>query len=100
VGSAGCLHYSEKSMVYEFKSRAAETVILNQGIAEVVIKAIGREPGPAGVIQVADIPSAIAAIKAIESGKPDEASVAMHTSALVDMLERSHAGGKDVTWAA
>jgi len=88
----------EKGMIYEFKSRAAGTVIMNQGIAEVVVRTIGHEPGPRGVITVEQIPAAITAIKALESGKPDEASVAMHTASLIELLERSHAAGKDVTW--
>ncbi|MEZ5739727.1 MAG: DUF1840 family protein [Burkholderiaceae bacterium] len=84
-------------MTYTFKSRATGSVTMNHDLAEQVMHAIGHEPGPTGVITVAQMQAAIYAIS--NMGTPDDAaSVAAHTSPLLDMLRRSLAAGKDVTW--
>lgn len=85
-------------MTYEFKSQATSTVTMNSGIAETVLKSIGREPGPTGVITIEQMPQAIIAVKAIASGEPDAAAVATHTAGFIRLLEESLAAGKDITW--
>ena len=85
-------------MIYEFKSQVASTVTMNQGIAETILKAIGRDPSPTGVITVEQMPQAIVAVTSIASGEPDAPAVATHTATFVQLLEESMAGDKDVTW--
>ncbi len=85
-------------MIYQFKSQSAGTVSMNQGIAETILKAIGKDPAAQGVITVEQMPQAITAVKSIASGEPDAAAVASHTDAFVQMLESSLKGKADVTW--
>ena len=51
-------------MIYEFKSRAAGTVVMTQGVAENILELIGKSPGPQGVITVEQIPAAIQTLEA------------------------------------
>ncbi len=85
-------------MIYEFKSQASSTVTMNSGIAETILKAIGRDPGPRGVITVEQMPQAISAVKAIASGEADAAAVATHTAGFITLLETSLAANKNITW--
>jgi hypothetical protein len=57
-------------MIYEFKSRATGTVVMNKSSAEWILGVIGKPPGPTGIITVDQIPGAIEALrKAVEEEK-------------------------------
>lgn len=105
-------------MLYKFKSQVAAEVIMLQPDAEVLLKIIGKTPGPQGIVTVDQVPAAVAALrKAIDAqeaaaGKPaserreddDEADpsggVPLRSRAgpFIDLLEQSAAAGKDVVW--
>ena len=103
-------------MIYTFKSRAAANVIMLQSNAEQMLVIIGKEPAPQGVITVAQMPAAIAALtKAIEVHEEAEAlrardasqrvevegdSVRLRdrASPFIELLTQSIAAGKDVLW--
>lgn len=114
-------------MIYEFKCRATGTVVMTQAPAEWLLRAIGKEPGPTGVITVAQMPAAIAAIRAAvdeerraidearrdtarQAGQPEEddeaadgkgSAVVTHAQRawpFVEMLEQAIRGQRDVTW--
>ncbi|MGD9944740.1 MAG: DUF1840 domain-containing protein [Burkholderiaceae bacterium] len=107
-------------MIYEFKSRATGSVVMTRPVAEWILKIIGKDPGPTGIITVDQMPGAIAALRqAIDEEKrelraaqgsnrsdteTDEksddypVSLAQRAYPFIEMLEQAHRGGKDVTW--
>ncbi|RRD58109.1 DUF1840 domain-containing protein [Comamonadaceae bacterium OH2545_COT-014] len=107
-------------MLYKFKSQAAADVIMLQANAEELLKIIGKTPGATGIITVAQIPAAIAALQAAvaarESGDAeppadaqDEAasasgdgeepiSLRRRAAPFIDLLQQSASEGKDVVW--
>jgi len=106
-------------MLYEFKSRATGTVIMTKPVAEWILGIIGKTPGKTGIVTVDQMPAAVQALrKAIEAEKQAEReagsagsdeqpagdadaypiSLAQRAFPFVDLLETSHAAGKDVTW--
>ena len=115
-------------MLYKFKSQATADVIMLRDSAEEILKIVGKDPGATGIITVAQIPGAVAALKAeierretaaAQAPKAPDASDASDVPAkdsdadkvldepialrrraapFIDMLERSAAAGKDVVW--
>lgn len=67
-------------MLYKFKSSATAELIMLEPQGDAMLLAIGREPAPRGIIEAADLPSAItklkAAIEAAES-QPETARDAL-----------------------
>lgn len=51
-------------MLYRFQSKADSDLIMNQGPAERILSIIGKQPGPQGIIEAAEIPAAIAKLEA------------------------------------
>src|SRR5674476_1494578 len=51
-------------MIYKFKSQAAADVIMLQLNGDQMLTIVGKEPSPQGIITVAQIPVAIAALEA------------------------------------
>ena len=110
-------------MLYKFKSQATADVIMLRDSAEEILKIIGKEPGPTGIVTFAQIPGAVAALRA-EIQRREAAAPAQHThddvanqvsddaahgadepislrrraAPFIEMLERTAADGKDVVW--
>lgn len=109
-------------MLYEFKSRAAGTVVMTQPIAERILGIIGKAPGSPGIITVEAMPDAIAALERAvgdekrngppPQGQPDAAgadndderrnpvSLSQRAYPFIELLKAAHAGNKPVTWGA
>ncbi|MDR0274966.1 MAG: DUF1840 domain-containing protein [Burkholderiaceae bacterium] len=106
-------------MLYKFKSQAAAEVIMLQPDAETLLKIIGKSPGAQGIVTVAQVPAAVAALrKAIKEQEaaafardmgpaqddkeseidPDGVSLRRRAAPFIDLLEKSAAAGKDVVW--
>jgi Domain of unknown function (DUF1840) len=108
-------------MLYKFKSKAAGDVIMLKPNGDQVLGLIGREPAAKGIIEVAAMPAAIAALEqavaadearraqspppADSSGRAeaegaDEKGVSLRQRAwpLVEMLRRSLAEKQDIVW--
>lgn len=101
-------------MLYEFKSRRTGSVTMTQSVAEELLKIIGKTPGPTGIITVAQMPAAIAAMRQAVSHAPpvpDDAdnpdgktdpnayvSLAQRTWPLIELLEEAHGKNIDITW--
>lgn len=51
-------------MIYKFKSKAAGDVIMLGPTGDRILGALGKEPAPKGIIEVADMPAAMQAIEA------------------------------------
>jgi hypothetical protein len=50
-------------MLYEFRSRATGTVVMTADVAEPLLRAIGKEPTPSGIVTVAQLPEIIARLE-------------------------------------
>lgn len=103
-------------MIYKFKSQADADVIMLQSNGDQMLTIIGKEPSAQGIITVAQIPSAIAALEAaIEVHEAVEAKRREHPGLVVEvegdsvmlreraapfleLLRNSAKVGKDVVW--
>ena len=63
MGGSG-LQAVRHAMIYRFKSRATADVMMLGPQGDALLRALGREPSPRGIVEVADLPAAIAALQA------------------------------------
>lgn len=106
-------------MLYKFKSQAAPDVIMMQPQAEELLAIIGKEPGPRGIVTVAQVAPAVAALRAEMERREaaghetrsdddeehddaenvsDDISLRRRAAPFIKLLEMSAAAGKDVVW--
>lgn len=103
-------------MIYKFKSQADADVIMLQANGDQMLAIVGKEPAAQGIITVAQIPAAIAALEAaIEVHEAAEAKRREHPGLVVEvegdsvmlrhraapfieLLRNSAKAGKDVVW--
>jgi cyclopropane-fatty-acyl-phospholipid synthase len=104
------------TMIYKFKSQADADVIMLEPNGDQMLTIIGRQPSAQGVITVAQIPEAIAALEASiiahEAAESHEADNRAMKSPVADdgirlraragpfiaLLHSSGMAGKDVVW--
>ncbi|MDD2759344.1 MAG: DUF1840 domain-containing protein [Methylomonas sp.] len=106
-------------MLYKFKSPATADLILLEPQGRQMLQILGKEPAPRGIITVAQMPGAIAAIEAAvvadderraaeraqaqaEGIDPAELPEAVHlrqrAAPFLALLRRSMAAERDVVW--
>ncbi|PPE70428.1 DUF1840 domain-containing protein [Caldimonas thermodepolymerans] len=105
-------------MLYKFKSKAAGDVIMTGPSGDHILRLIGKEPAPQGIILPADMPAAIAALeqavlddeerrrRAEEEARAEgrtpepQEGVTLRQRAwpLIEMMRRAHAADKDIVW--
>jgi hypothetical protein len=109
-------------MIYKFKSKAAGDVVMLGPNGDQLLRALGREPAAQGIIEVAAMPAAIAALERAVAeeearGRPaDKADAADAESdpgderaargvglrarvwPMVEMMRRSQAAGEPIVW--
>lgn len=113
-------------MPYKFQSRATADLIMLDATAQRLLSILGKGDGRPGIITLAQIPGAIAALEqavhseeaqraaagkgqedadASEEGDDDapasprdSVSLRQRAAPFIDMLKRSAAEGRDVTW--
>lgn len=107
-------------MLYRFQSAAAGDVIMTAPVAEAVLAAAGRRTEAKGIIVVADLPVAIAALEAAmqqsrqsqraiaqqpqhesdADAEQQEPAIALHVRAqpFLELLQHSLRAQKDVVW--
>ena len=106
-------------MLYRFKSQATADVLMLEANARQLLSVVGKTAGAQGIFTIEQIPAAISALEAavrheneshrhnhdaLASEGHDETAerehVSMHQRAapLIDMLKRSIAEDKEVTW--
>lgn len=105
-------------MLYKFKSQAAADVIMLQTNGQQMLTIIRKDPAPQGIITVAQIPAAIAALEAAvlaheaarahaeasadqpseEEPEGDGVMLRQRAAPFIDLLRRSAEAGKDVVW--
>jgi len=107
-------------MPYKFKSRATADLIMLDATARRLLEIVGKDTEGPGIITAEQIPAALAALE--QAVRADEArraeaqqddaepedgdarapgegvSLRQRTAPWVDMLKRSAAEGRDVTW--
>ena len=105
-------------MLYKFKSKAAGDVIMLGPNGDQVLRAVGREPAPQGIFEVAAMPGLIAALEAAvaaddtargrsadddadaPAGQGHAVALRRRVWPLVEMLRRSHDAGEVIVWGA
>jgi len=108
-------------MLYKFKSRATADLIMLDAQGQRMLRIMGKEVAPQGIVTVAQIPAAITAIEAAvaaeeggaadptaqeapaeSQGQPDDAhdrvTLRQRAAPFLDMLRRSAAEDADVVW--
>ncbi len=110
-------------MIYKFKSKATGDVIMLGPNGDQLLRLLGREPGPKGIFEPADMPALIATLKAAvqaeetaraearasadattEAPAADEPAAQAQVSLrqrvwpMVEMLGRAQAAGQPVVW--
>lgn len=105
-------------MIYKFKSKAAGDLIMLGPNGDALLRAIGREPAPRGIIEVAAMTEALAGIeRAIAADEAARAEAEREAAAageplppregitprqrlwpMVEMLRRAQAEGQPIVW--
>lgn len=103
-------------MIYKFKSQAAAEVIMLRANGDQMLSIIGKEPSVQGIITVAQIPAAIAALDAaievheaavakrrehpelVVEVEGDSVRLRDRAAPFIDLLKTSAQAGKDVVW--
>ena len=105
-------------MIYKFKSKAAGDVIMLGPNGDALLRILGREPAPKGIIETPAMPGAIAAIEqAVQAADAARADAEREAAArgetlppaegpglrqrvwpMVEMLRRAAAAEEPVVW--
>lgn len=105
-------------MIYKFKSKAAGDVIMMGPTGDHVLRLIGKEPAPQGILEPEAMPAALAALEqaiADEEAQREQArreaeaegrtlapaegvSLRQRAWPLAEMIKRAHAAGKEIVW--
>ena len=105
-------------MLYKFKSKAAGDLIMLEPNGRRVLEIIGKDAGPTGIIELGQMPGAIAALDAAIAKeeadqkaqadeakakgeappRPDGVSLRQRAVPFVDMLRRSEKAGEEIVW--
>ena len=105
-------------MIYKFKSKSAGDVLMMGPNGDQVVRLLGRDPAPKGIIESADMPAAIRTLE--QAVADDEARLAearkeaeakgetlppaegvglrQRVWPLIEMMRRSHHAGHDIVW--
>ena len=82
-------------MLYKFKSRSTADLILLEPQGRRLLQLIGKEPGPTGIITVAQIPSAIEALESAVAAEERQAAAQQEAAALAARQEQGDGGERD-----
>ncbi len=106
-------------MLFKFKSRATADLIMLEPNGRQLLEIIGKSPGAHGIVTVAQIPAAIAALEAavaadeaagnappdedegtdeVDAPQRDRVRLRQRAAPFIDMLRRSAAEEHDVVW--
>ena len=105
-------------MIYKFKSKAAGDLIMMGPTGDALLRAMGREPSPKGIIEPAQMGPAIQALesaiareeadrkqadaeagaKGEKSSRAEGISLRQRAVPFVDMLRRAEQAGEDIVW--
>lgn len=107
------------SMIYKFRSKATGDLIMLGPQGDQLLRLLGREPAPQGIIETAAMPAARARLEAAiaeaeaagtgadtEGGGDDEAAarptvgLRQRLWPMLQMLERAQHAGEPIVWGA
>ena len=78
-------------MLYKFKSRSTADLILLEPQGRRLLQIIGKEPGPTGIVTVAQIPSAIEALESAVAAEERQAAAQQEAAAAAARQEQGTA---------
>jgi len=101
--------------MYRFKSKADGDLIMMAPVGDQLLRIIGREPAPRGIIEAMALPQAIAALEEAiaaaestrgdagqadddEAGAADRIGLRQRAWPLLEMMRRSLAERADIVW--
>jgi Domain of unknown function (DUF1840) len=99
-------------VIYKFKSKATGDLIMLGPDGDQLMRLIGREPQPKGIIEAAAMPGVIGALEAAVAAEAAQAAddeddggrgarkvtLRQRVWPLVEMLRRAHAADEPVAW--
>jgi hypothetical protein len=105
-------------MLYKFKSKNSGDLIMTGPVGDAVLRTMGKEPGPKGILEPRDMPGAVAALEAAiaaeeaaraqaeaearEEGRklPPPGGVTLRQRAwpMVEMIKRAHKADVEIVW--
>jgi len=105
-------------MLFKFKSKAAGDLIMLEPNGRRVLEAIGKDPGPKGIILPGEIAQAVTALEAAIAGeeadqkqaaeeakargevpaRADSVSLRQRALPFIDMLRRAQKANEDIVW--
>ncbi|MBK1614869.1 hypothetical protein CKO44_15470 [Rubrivivax gelatinosus] len=96
-------------MIYKFRSKATGDLIMLGPHGDQILRLLGRDPAPQGIIEPGAMAAAIAALEAAsaaddEGGDADDApgssAVSLRRRAwpMIQMLRRAQAEGESIVW--
>ena len=86
-------------MLYKFKSRSTADLILLEPQGRRLLQIIGKEPGPTGIVTLAQIPAAVAALEAAVLDEEHRIAAAL-AQAKAQQAAAAHDAGDDAESAA
>ena len=100
--------------MYRFKSKADGDLLMMAPVGDQILRIVGREPAPKGIIEVAALPQAIAAAELARSdakrndAKPSDGEdedrgaeavgLTQRAWPMLEMMRRSLAENADIVW--
>ncbi|MCE9657106.1 MAG: DUF1840 domain-containing protein [Burkholderiales bacterium] len=99
-------------MLYVFRSKADADLIMLEPVGNQLLRILGREPAPRGIIEAAALPAAIQAIEAAvaaergqdnaaeEDLKEKRVGLAQRAWPMLEMMKRALAEKADIVWGA
>ena len=96
-------------MLYKFKSKAAGDVIMLGPNGDQLLRIVGKEPATQGIVEVADLGAAIAALEAAvaadevalqgpEAAPRERISLRQRAWPLVEMMKRAQRARQPIVW--
>lgn len=102
-------------MIYRFQSKASGDVLMNGPVGDRMLEILGRTPSPSGIVEVAALPAAIAALEQAVSGesrpggdgvedaeaerdREKRVGLGQRAFPFLQLLKRSLAAETDVVW--
>lgn len=99
-------------MIYKFRSKATGDLIMLGPDGDHIMGILGREPAAQGIIEVPDMPAAVAALRAAvaaegagaaegaDDERPRAVGLRQRAWPLIEMIERARAAEEPVIWGA
>ncbi|MFO1218200.1 MAG: DUF1840 domain-containing protein [Burkholderiaceae bacterium] len=97
-------------MIYKFKSKATADLIMLGPSGDQLLRLLGREPAPQGIIEpqvmfaaIAELQQAVAAEEAERASSPaapraDKVSLRQRVWPMIEMMKRAQAAGEPIVW--